>query len=473
MSHPPVAPGAAYSVTIRLEAPTDPQLLPRIAQAVTSEGAVVVAMDLVDVSVGGAVVDVTLQAHDEAHVTRLEHALNAADMRVRNTSDRVFLYHLGGKIEVSPRRTVRTRDDMSMAYTPGVGRISTAIAEDPERAWRLTAKGSSVAIVTNGSAVLGLGNLGPLAALPVMEGKAVIFKQFGNVNAYPLCLDVPNTQALIDATLAIAPGFGGINLEDIKAPECFEVELALQAQLDIPVFHDDQHGTAIVVLAGLINACRLTGRDLKSTRVVVVGVGAAGTAITLALLDAGVLDVIAVDKDGPLTGSSVGGSPAVLPHHQRIADCTNPRGITTIEEALKGADVFIGAAMRGSVDPDLLSSMAPRPVIFALSNPVPEVFAEEMPAGALFATGRSDYPNQVNNSLCFPGFFRGALDARARSVTSEMKLAATRAIADTVTDEQLSVGVIIPSMFASNVHDRVAKAVAEAAGAPASKTDRG
>ncbi|MBA3908192.1 MAG: NAD-dependent malic enzyme, partial [Pseudonocardiales bacterium] len=316
VSHPPVAPGAAYSVTIRLEAPTDPQLLPRIAQTVTSEGAVVVAMDLVDVSVGGAVVDVTLQAHDEAHVTRLEQALNAADMRVRNTSDRVFLYHLGGKIEVTPRRTVRTRDDMSMAYTPGVGRISTAIAEDPERAWRLTAKGSSVAIVTNGSAVLGLGNLGPLAALPVMEGKAVIFKQFGNVNAYPLCLDVPSTQALIDATLAIAPGFGGINLEDIKAPECFEVELALQAQLDIPVFHDDQHGTAIVVLAGLINACRLTGRDLRTTRVVVVGVGAAGTAITLALLDAGVQDVICVDRDGPLTRATL----ATLPHHQRIAD---------------------------------------------------------------------------------------------------------------------------------------------------------
>jgi malate dehydrogenase (oxaloacetate-decarboxylating) len=468
VSHPPVAPGAAYSVTIRLEAPTDPQLLPRIAQTVTSEGAVVVAMDLVDVSVGGAVVDVTLQAHDEAHVSRLERALTAADMRVRNTSDRVFLYHLGGKIEVTPRRTVRTRDDMSMAYTPGVGRISTAIAEDPERAWRLTAKGTSVAIVTNGSAVLGLGNLGPLAALPVMEGKAVIFKQFGNVNAYPLCLDVPSTQALIDATLAIAPGFGGINLEDIKAPECFEVELALQAQLDIPVFHDDQHGTAIVVLAGLINACRLTGRELKRTRVVVVGVGAAGTAITLALIDAGVGDVIAVDKDGPLTRER----PSTLPHHQRIADCTNPRGVTTLTDALKGADVFIGAAMRGSVDPELLWTMAPRPIVFALSNPVPEVFAEEMPDGALFATGRSDYPNQVNNSLCFPGFFRGALDARARSVTSEMKLAATRAIADTVTDEQLSVGVIIPSMFASNVHDRVAKAVAEAAGAPASKVDR-
>ena len=350
---------------------------------------------------------------------------------------------------------------MSMAYTPGVGRISTAIAEQPDRAWRLTAKGSSVAIVTNGSAVLGLGNLGPLAALPVMEGKAVIFKQFGNVNAYPICLDVPIDQALIEATYAIAPGFGGINLEDIRAPECFEVELALQERLDIPVFHDDQHGTAIVVLAGLHQRLPADlARAASDTKVVVVGVGAAGTAITLALLDAGVRDVICVDKDGPLTGAH----PATLPHHQRIAECTNPRGITTIEDALKGADVFIGAAMRGSVDPELLSTMAPRPVVFALSNPVPEVFAEEMPEGALFATGRSDYPNQVNNSLCFPGFFRGALDARARSVTSEMKLAATRAIADTVTDEQLSVGVIIPSMFASNVHDRVAKAVAEAAG---------
>ena len=453
-----MAPGAAYSVTLRLEAPVDPQLLPRIAHLVSADGAVVVGMDLVDVTTAGAVVDVTLQAYDQPHVDRVARSLAGDGLRIRHTSDRTFLYHLGGKIEVAPRRTVRTRDELSMAYTPGVGRVATAIAETPDSAWTLTSKGSSVAIVTDGSAVLGLGRLGPLAALPVMEGKAVIFKQFGRVNAYPICLDVTSADELIAAALAVAPGFGGMNLEDIASPVCFAVEAALQQQLDIPVFHDDQHGTAIVVLAGLINACRLTGRELADLRVVVVGVGAAGSAVVQAMLDAGVRDIVAVDRDGPLRAGS-----KVASHHERLAACTNPRGIATVAEALAGADVFIGAATRGSVDPALLQTMTKRPIVFALSNPVPEVFAEELPAEAVFATGRSDFPNQVNNSLCFPGFFRGALDARARRVTPEMKLAATHAIAASVPDEQLQVGVIIPSMFASGVHDRVARAVAEAA----------
>ena len=458
MSQNSVAPGAAYSVTLRLEASAHPQLLPTIAQAVSAEGAVVVGMDLVDVTTAGAIVDVTLQAYDQTHVDRIARRLASDGLRVRHSSDRTFLYHLGGKIEVSPRRTVRTRDELSMAYTPGVGRIALAISETPESAWQLSAKGSSVAIVTDGSAVLGLGNLGPLAALPVMEGKAVIFKQFGRVNAYPLCLDVDSVERLVDATLAVAPGFGGINLEDIAAPACFEVEAALTEQLDIPVFHDDQHGTSTVVLAGLLNACRLTGRELTDVRAVVVGAGAAGSAVVQAMLDAGVRDIVAVDREGPLRDG-----PPFAPHHRRLAALTNPRGVTTLEEALAGADVFIGAARRGSVDPALLTTMAPRPIVFALSNPVPEVFAEELPDGAVFATGRSDFPNQVNNSLCFPGFFRGALDARAQKVTAQMKLAATYAIADSVTDEQLAVGVIIPSMFGSGVHDRVAAAVAAAA----------
>jgi malate dehydrogenase (oxaloacetate-decarboxylating) len=459
MSENSVAPGASYSVTLRLEAPPDPQLLPRIAHAVSTDGGVVVGMDLVDVTTAGAIVDVTMQAFDQPHVDRIARGLAVAGLRVRHTSDRTFLYHLGGKIEVNPRRTVRTRDELSMAYTPGVGRVASAIAEKPASAWQLSAKGSSVAIVTDGSAILGLGNLGPLAALPVMEGKAVIFKQFGRVNAYPLCLDVSSTQQLIETTLAIAPGFGGINLEDIAAPACFEVEDALTERLDIPVFHDDQHGTATVVLAGLINACRLTGRDLRRARAVVVGAGAAGSAVVEAMLDAGMTDIIAVDRDGPLRQ----GIP-MAPHHAKLAERTNPRGVATVEEALRGADIFIGAARRGSVDPALIATMAEQPIVFALSNPIPEVFAEELPEGAVFATGRSDFPNQVNNSLCFPGFFRGALDARARKVTPQMKLAATRAIADSVSDEQLQVGVIIPSMFASGVHDRVAKAVAEAVG---------
>ncbi|MFL6139192.1 MAG: NAD-dependent malic enzyme [Frankiaceae bacterium] len=458
MSQSSVAPGASYSVTLRLEAPASPQLLPTIAQSVSADGGVVVGMDLVDVTTAGAIVDVTMQAYDQAHVDRIARRLASDGLRVRRSSDRTFLYHLGGKIEVVPRRTVRTRDDLSMAYTPGVGRIALAIAEEPDSAWRLSAKGSSVAIVTDGSAVLGLGDLGPLAALPVMEGKAVIFKQFGRVNAYPLCLDVGSPDEIVQATLAVAPGFGGINLEDIAAPACFVVEAALQEQLDIPVFHDDQHGTATVVLAGLLNACRLTGRQLADVRAVVVGAGAAGTAVVRAMLDSGIRDIVAVDREGPLRDE-----PPFEPHHRRLAACTNPRGVTSLEAALVGADVLIGAARRGSVDPALLATMAPRPIVFALANPVPEVFAEELPEGAVFATGRSDFPNQVNNSLCFPGFFRGALDARARKVTAAMKLAATRAIADSVTDEQLAVGVIIPSMFASGVHDRVAAAVALAA----------
>ncbi len=291
-------PGASYTVTVRVTAHPHPALLPRLGQAVSSAGAVVVGMDLVEVGAAGTTVDLTLQAISEEHVAAVTAALERAEYRVRHVSDRTFLYHLGGKIEVTPRVAIRTRQDLSLAYTPGVGRVASAIARRPSDAWALTAKGSSVAIATDGSAVLGLGNLGPLAALPVMEGKALIFKHFGGLNAYPICLNTATPEALVDAVAAVAPGFGGINLEDIAAPACFWVEAELQSRLDIPVFHDDQHGTAAVVLAAVLNGCRMTGRALSDVRAVLVGVGAAGTAVAEALLDAGVGDLVAFDVDG-------------------------------------------------------------------------------------------------------------------------------------------------------------------------------
>jgi len=468
---------ASYTVTIRVTAAPHRALLFRLGQAASAAGAAVFGMDLVEVSAGGTTVDLTVQATSEEHVASVTAALEALGCRVRAVSDRTFLYHLGGKIEVVPRVAVRTRQDLSLAYTPGVGRVAEAIARRPADAWALTSKGTSVAIATDGSAVLGLGALGPLAALPVMEGKALLFKHFGGLNAYPVCLQVPSPEALVEAVAAVAPGFGGVNLEDIAAPACFWVEAELQRRLDIPVFHDDQHGTAVVVMAGLLNACRLSGRELTAVRVVLVGVGAAGTAVAEALLRAGVTDIVLADKDGVLKDR-----PGALPHHAGLAARTNPRGVRSIEEALAGADVFIGTARRGSVDPGLLAKMAPRPIVFALANPEPEVFGEELADDAIIATGRSDLPNQVNNSLCFPGFFKGALSARASAATPAMKDAATRAIASAVSDEELALGVIVPSMFQPRVHESVAVAVAAAweaehprsRGAPATSAgDRG
>jgi malate dehydrogenase (oxaloacetate-decarboxylating) len=450
--------GAGYTVTMRVMAPHDPTLLPRLAEVVSEARGVVTGMDLVDVTTAGATVDLTLLALDEDHVDEVAAALEThTGVRVRHTSDPTFLYHLGGKIQVSARTPLRTRQDMTMAYTPGVGRVASAIAARPESAWTLTAKGTSVAIVTNGTAVLGLGDIGPLGALPVMEGKSLIFKEFAGVNAYPLCLNARSAQAVIDATLAIAPGFGGINLEDIAAPACFQVEAELQRQLDIPVFHDDQHGTAVVVSAGLLNACRITGRTFPDVRIVLVGCGAAGTAISTALLDAGVKDLVIFDRDGVLTDGD-----ACLPHHRVLAERSNPRGVDDIAAALRDADVFIGTARRGSVEPDLLKTMAPAPIVFALSNPEPEVLPDEVRPDALLATGRSDMPNQINNALCFPGFFRGALDVRASKVTLAMKQAATQAIADIVSDDQRGLGVIVPTMFQARLHQSVAGAVSEA-----------
>jgi malate dehydrogenase (oxaloacetate-decarboxylating) len=450
----------SYSTTVRLEAPLSAHLLMDLARSLGERGGDVVAIDLVEATTTGARVDVTFNAVDERHVGVVTEGLRADGYKVRNVSDRTFLVHLGGTIEVVPRPRIRTRDDLSRVYTPGVARISRHIVAQPQAAWNLTIKGNTVAVVTDGTAVLGLGDVGPLAALPVMEGKAALFRSFGNVYAFPICLGTTDTDEIVATVKAIAPGFGGINLEDIAAPHCFEVERRLQEALDIPVFHDDQHGTAVVVLAGLVNACRITGRRLEGLRVVVIGIGAAGTAISKILLDAGVENLVAVDRAGPLLADDT----SLPPHQREIAARSRARPVSSLEEALTGADVVIGVSRRGAWDPGLLSKMAPDPIVFALANPEPEVTLEEVPPGGLLATGRSDLPNQVNNALCFPGIFRGALDARAARITARMQAAAAHAIAGAVSDAERAIGVIVPSLFNPDVHAAVAAAVKGVAG---------
>jgi malate dehydrogenase (oxaloacetate-decarboxylating) len=375
---------------------------------------------------------------------------------VHKVSDRTFLLHLGGKIEVRSKVPLRTRDDLSMAYTPGVGRVSMALAEHPEDVAKLTIKGNSVAVVTDGSAVLGLGNIGPGAALPVMEGKAALFKQFADIDAWPICLATQDVDKIVEIVEGIAPGFGGINLEDIAAPRCFEIEARLRERLDIPVFHDDQHGTAIVVLAALENALRCVRKKIDTARVVVAGAGAAGTAIVTLLMAAGVTDVVVWDREGCLSRDD----DELPPAKAALAARTNPRCVRgTLHQALHDADVFIGVSGPGVLDAAWIDDMAPDPVVFALANPDPEIDpAEAAKHAAVVASGRSDYPNQINNVLAFPGVFRGLLDARASDIDTDMLLRAANAIAQSVTDDQLNASFIIPSVF----NPEVAKAVAAA-----------
>jgi malate dehydrogenase (oxaloacetate-decarboxylating) len=384
---------------------------------------------------------------------------------VHRVSDRTFLLHLGGKISVQPKVPLRTRDDLSMAYTPGVGRVSLALAAHPEDVAKLTVKGNSVAVVTDGSAVLGLGNIGAGAALPVMEGKAALFKRFADIDAWPICLDTQDTDEIVAVVRAISPGFGGINLEDISAPRCFEIEARLRELLDIPVFHDDQHGTAIVVNAALTNALRCVDKSLTDARIVVAGGGAAGTAIVGLLLAAGARHVLVWDREGILAP----GDERLNDAKRRLAAATNPEGVTgDLHDALRGADVFIGVSGPGVLDAAWIVDMAPSPVVFALANPDPEVDVDAAQRlAAVVATGRSDYPNQINNVLAFPGVFRGLLDARAREVTTPMLLSAARALAACVSDEQLNATYIVPSVFDPAVPKAVAAAVQEAAGAGA------
>src|SRR4051794_35137867 len=427
--------------------------------AVGSVGGVVTAFDVVEGAGRLLVVDISCNARDEAHAVEITAALEALPgVRVRKVSDRTFLLHLGGKLSVESKVSLRNRDDLSRAYTPGVARVCQAIAANPADARRLTIKRNTVAVVTDGSAVLGLGNLGAAAAMPVMEGKAALFKRFAGVDAWPVCLDTQDTEEIIRTVQILAPAYGGINLEDIAAPRCFEIEARLRELLDIPVFHDDQHGTAVVVLGALRNALRVVGKDLANCKIVICGVGAAGSAIIRLLTSGGPGELLAVDIDGIVHKDR----PGMDPHLCEIAEFTNPDGVSgRLADALVGADVFIGVSAPNLLGAAELATMAPNAVVFALANPDPEVDpAVALQHAAVVATGRSDYPNQINNVLAFPGVFRGLLDAQARDITDAMLLAASAAIADVVPEPNPS--FIVPSVFDATVAPAVADAVRQA-----------
>jgi malate dehydrogenase (oxaloacetate-decarboxylating) len=447
---------------MRLRIPQQGNAFAAVAHAIAETGGMLGAIDLVRVERDGVVRDLTVACGDSSHAESVVLAVRAVDgVSVDSVSDRTFLLHKGGKIEVTPKIPIRTRDDLSMAYTPGVGRVSTAIHDDPSKAWALTIKGNTVAVVSDGTAVLGLGDIGPAAAMPVMEGKCMLFKEFAGIDAFPLCIDTTDTDEIVTFVKHAAPTFGGINLEDIAAPRCFEIERRLRAELDIPVFHDDQHGTAIVVLAALLGALRIVGKRVEDITVVVVGGGAAGVACTEIMLAQGVGDVIVCDRDGAL----VAGDPKLGPSHAALAERTNKhRRHGMANELLAGADVLVGVSGPGAVSAEAVRTMAPDAIVFAMANPVPEVQPEEVRDDvAIMATGRSDYPNQINNVLAFPGVFRGALDVRARTIDESMKLAAANAIATVIPADELHADYIIPSVFDRRVVKAVAHAVAEAA----------
>ena len=458
-----VAPSASYSLTVRVAIQNRPGMLGRVAMAIGDAGGDIGAVDLVESGRDRIIRDITINARDSVHGTQIVNRLKQAPgLRVINISDRTFLMHLGGKIEIQSKVPIRTRDDLSMAYTPGVARVCLAIKEDRQRAFALTMKQNTVAVVTDGTAVLGLGDIGPEAAMPVMEGKAMLFKEFAGVDAFPICLATKEPDKIVETIKHLAPGFGGINLEDIAAPRCFEIEDRLRKELDIPVFHDDQHGTAVVVLAALFNALRIVKKDLKKLRVVVTGVGAAGTATIKILLSSGVRDIIGVDEFGTIYKERTKGMDFMK---RWVAGATNPRQVKgRLADALERADVFIGLSVPRILSVRDLKRMARDPIVFAMANPVPEIQPEDAARHArVMATGRSDYPNQINNVLCFPGFFRGLLDSRARMVNDEMKLAAARAIAACVGRSELGEEYIIPSVFNKAVAPAVAAGVARAA----------
>jgi len=447
---------------MRVELPSTTGTFARLASLIASAGGDLGGIDLVSAGPKRTVRDVTVKASDGDHARKIIETVRSEPLfDVRSVSDRTFLMHLGGKISVENRHALKTRDDLSMAYTPGVARVCTAIAEDPKSAWTLTMKGSMVAIVTDGSAVLGLGDIGPEAALPVMEGKAMLFKEFGGINAFPICLATKDVDSIVEIVTSIAPGFGGINLEDISAPRCFEIESRLKKHLDIPVFHDDQHGTAVVVLAALYNASKFLGLPLSKLKVVVNGIGAAGVACTRMIRSAGVKNIIGFDKEGPLYR----GREDMTPAKADYARITNPgRYSGEMAGALKGAHLFLGVSGPGAVKPEWLEKMAKKAMVFAMANPIPEIMPEEIPKNVkVIATGRSDYPNQINNVLCFPGIFKGALSAHASEINERMKLAAAKAIAGIVKPAELSAEYIIPSVFDRKVVAAVAQAVAKAA----------
>jgi malate dehydrogenase (oxaloacetate-decarboxylating) len=442
--------------------PDHPDALARLLGTIAEAGGMTGAIDLVRVGDGESVRDVTVSAYDLAHSRRITKAVaDMPDIHVANVSDRTFLLHLGGKLEVRARVPIRSRDDLSMAYTPGVARVCQAIAEDPQRSFNLTLRSNTVAVISDGTAVLGLGNIGPEAALPVMEGKAALFKEFAGVDAFPICLRQEDPDAIVETVTALAPTFGGINLEDISAPRCFEIEGRLKETLDIPVFHDDQHGTAVVVLAALYNALKITGKELSDIRLVVSGIGAAGIACTRILLEAGVADVIGVDSRGIIHR----GRNDLNQYKRWYAEHTNVEGrIGGLAEAIPGTDLFLGLSAPGILTADMLDRMNPDPIVFAMANPIPEIMPEEARGRvSVMATGRSDYPNQINNVLCFPGIFRGALEVRAREINEEMKLAAASAIANAIPENEVRPDYVVPSVFDRRVAPSVATAVAAVA----------
>jgi malate dehydrogenase (oxaloacetate-decarboxylating) len=447
-----------YGITIRVDGPASAQPVSEITQAILAAGASITALDVVESVLDRVVIDVTCDAIDAEHAEAITAALSEnKNLNVRKVSDRTFLLHLGGKIEIASKVPLKTRDDLSRAYTPGVARISQAIAKDPSDLRRLTIKRNTVAVVTDGSAVLGLGNIGPGAALPVMEGKAALFKRFADVDAWPVCLDTQDVDEIVRTVQIIAPVYGGINLEDISAPRCFEIEARLRDLLDIPVFHDDQHGTAIVVLAALTNALKLVKKDLKSTRIVLSGVGAAGTAVARLLVAKGAKNIIGFDKDGLVFEDKGAEDPM---RKWFVTNCSPGSFRGDIHEAMKDADVFIGVSAPNVLTEDDVKSMAKNGIVFALANPDPEIDpAIARRHAAVVATGRSDQPNQINNVLAFPGIFRGLLDAHITKITDKMLVLAAEAIASCVLDEQLNANFIVPSVFDLNVVQKVAAAV--------------
>src|SRR4051794_33096740 len=461
------SPSAQYSLTIRVEIGNKPGMLGRVAGAIGAAGGVIGAVDIVDLRDDKLVRDITVDAAGPEQWGAITASLDELeDVSVVDTTDRTFLMHLGGKIEQHNKHALRTRDDLSMAYTPGVARVCEAIAADPEKAFQYTIKRNTVAVVSDGTAVLGLGDIGPRAAMPVMEGKAMLFKEFAGVDAFPICLDTTDADEIVETVTRLAPGFGGINLEDISAPRCFAIEERLKAALDIPVFHDDQHGTAVVVLAALLNACKLTGRSLAALRVLVVGLGAAGVAVTRILMEAGVTRIVGCDSRGAVSTARADYEDGTMPAVKRwYAEHTNPEGLQGAPaDVIDDMDLVVGLSGARVLPAAALARMAPDPLVFAMANPTPEISPEDAaPYVRIMATGRSDYPNQINNVLCFPGVFRGALDVRAPRITEPMKMAASQAIAAVVGDGELREDYIIPSVFDRAVAPAVAAAVAHEA----------
>ncbi len=453
---------ASNNIIVRIKIDNKIGMLAKLAKIISEMHGIVGKIDLLQSEEGVLVRDISIYIHDREHCKKIITAIkNIQGVEFVNFSDRTLLVHSGGKIGVSNRIPVKTRDDLSMAYTPGVARVCMDIHDDDKNAYKLTIKGNTIAVVTDGTAVLGLGDIGPKAAMPVMEGKAMLFKEFAGIDAWPICLDTKDSEEIIRTVRAIAPGFGGINLEDISAPRCFEIERRLNKELNIPVFHDDQHGTAVVSTAALINALKLVGKKVEDIKVVVSGAGAAGTACSKMILQLGVKNLIGCDSKGAISvkRNDLNSS------KQWFVENTNPNNEDgTIKTVIGGADVFLGVSAPNIINQKDLKTMSKDPIVFAMSNPDPEISPEEaLPHVAVMATGRSDYPNQINNVLCFPGIFRGALDCQATTINEEMKLATAKAIASSVNESRLGSEYIIPSVFDSTVAPKIAKSVMEAA----------